>query len=99
MRGHGAEFQNASDGLLNAQDLPEVFAGELVVLAEEASAGAPRQEDGSRAFASDQRRLLAEVRADRGDAEFGALAAEAALAGGAVHAAAPGTKLAMSIGF
>ena len=79
------------------QVFSQMFAGELVVLAEEASAGASREEESAAAVGAHQGRLFPEVGFHGGDVEPVALSAESPLAGGAVHAAASGAEGAVAV--
>ena len=78
-------------------DAADVELRELVVLAEEAAAGAAGEEDGSGAVGAGDAGLLAPVGDDGADAEFGRLAAEAGLAGEAVGAAASRAERAVRV--
>ena len=77
------------DRFVHTQCFAHVLCGELVVLAEKATAGTAGQEDGSRTTLSDKWWLFAKMCTNRGNAKFGAFATEAMLPRDSINAATP----------
>jgi len=82
---------------VRGQDPALMSVRNLVVLAEEASAGAAGEEDGARALMTSEAGLFAEVRPHGSDSAVSRFAAAAELAGSAVAAALAWTEATSAI--